>query len=91
MGEMGVQLDLEGVNNIMSHLNDDDIVILTTLNINTLEHSENQRITKKKGKEYIDKAKSIEYQDNDYFGRLSLSGISQDEDVIHNLLFVQNT
>jgi hypothetical protein len=91
MGEKGVQLDLEGVNNIMSHLNDDDIVILTTLNINTLEHSENQRITKEKGKEYISKAKVIEYQDNDYFGRLSLFGISQDEDIIHNLLFVQNT
>ena len=49
-------------------------------------------IKKKKGKSLVDKATEIKYQDNDFFGMLSLYGVlekNMDKNVIHNISFPQ--
>lgn len=72
---------------LMKHLNEDDMVTLTVINRKTLIHKEPKRIKKGSGEDLINQADSIEYQNNDFFGRLSLFGILQDENIIHNILF----
>lgn len=74
---------------LMGHMDDDDMVILCVLNKKTHKHNRNKNIQRKIGEELIGKAEIITYQDNDYFGTLSLYGILKDKDVIHNLLFPQ--
>lgn len=71
----------------MEHMNDDDLVVLAVLNKKTLLHNQTKQIKKISGEELIDRADIIEYQDNDFFGRFSLYGISQDN--IHSILFPQ--
>ena len=72
---------------LMKHLNEDDMITLTIMNKKTMTHKESKRIKKGSGEDLINKADSIEYQDNDFFGRLSLFGVLKDKDVIHNILF----
>ena len=75
---------------LMEHLNEDDIVTLTIIdNKSHIIHSQPKRIKKKNGEELIDRADSIEYQDNEIFGRLSLYGVNSEKNLIHNLLFPQ--
>ena len=74
---------------LMEHLNDDDMVTLTIINRKSYIHSETKRVQKKSGEELIKQADSIEYQNNDIFGRLSLFGVLKDKDIIHNILFPQ--
>lgn len=71
----------------MEHMNDDDLVVLAVLNKETLLHNQTKQIKKKNSDDLIDSADTIEYQDNDYFGRFSLYGISKDD--IHSILFPQ--
>ena len=52
-------------------------------------HDQPKRIKKKKGENLINNADSIEYQDNEIFGRLSLYGVTSEKNLIHNLLFPQ--
>lgn len=53
-------------------------------------HNIPKRIKKKKGEELIRKADNIFYQDNEFFGTLSLYGILKEKDnIIHNILFPQ--
>ena len=74
---------------LMKHINDNDIVILSIINKKTYVHDISKRIKKKKGEELIKKANNICYQDNDFFGTLSLYGVLQEKDTIHNILFPQ--
>ena len=74
---------------LMEHLNDDDMVILTIMNRKTHIHSKPERIKKKNGEKLFEQADSIEYQNNDIFGRLSFYGVLNEKDIIHNLLFPQ--
>ena len=75
---------------LMEHLNEDDIITLTIIDKKShIIHSQPERIKKRNGEELIDKADSIEYQDNEIFGRLSLHGVVKEKDIIHNLLFPQ--
>ena len=37
----------------------------------------------------MDEADSIEYEDNDFFGRFSLYGVVRDKNIIQNILFPQ--
>ena len=74
---------------LLEHMNDDDIVILSLLNQKTYVHYQPKRIKKINGERLIDRANAIEYQDNDFFGRLSLYGVTTDKYMIHNLLFPQ--
>ena len=48
-----------------------------------------KELKRKKGENLIDNADSIEYQDNEFFGRLSLYGVTSEKNLIHNLLFSQ--
>lgn len=48
-----------------------------------------RKIKKKNGEELIKKADNICYQDNNFFGTLSLYGVVQEKDIIHNILFPQ--
>lgn len=73
----------------IEHLNEDDMITLTIIDKKTHIHTQPKRIKKKNGEELIDRADSIEYQDNDIFGRLSLYGVTSEKNIIHNLLFPQ--
>lgn len=74
---------------LMEHLNEDDMVTLTIVNRRNYIHGKSKQIKKKKGEELIKQADSIEYQNNDFFGRISLLGVLPDKDVIQNILFPQ--
>lgn len=71
-----------------------DEVVWMDMNRITLTHSKAKRIRKKEGKKLINAAEEVLYQNNDYFGTLSLCGVLLDkkrcgDDIIHNILFPQ--
>lgn len=74
---------------LMEHLNEDDMVTFTVLNKRTKVVTKPTRVMKKNSEVMIDEADSIEYQDNDFFGRISLFGTVKDKDVVKNILFPQ--
>ena len=74
---------------LMKHLDENEMVILSVLDRKTHIHDTPKKIKKKKGEELIKQADDISYQDNDFFGTLSLYGVLKEEDTIHNILFPQ--
>lgn len=66
-----------------------DIFVLTTINKENFLHETPKRIMKQQGKELIEQAEDIYYQDNDFFGVLSLHGAVKEKNVICNILFPQ--
>ena len=74
---------------LMEHMDEDDMVILTVMDKKTYKHNIPERIKKKYGEELIMQADDILYQDNDFFGTLSLYGILPEKNIIHSLLFPQ--
>lgn len=77
---------------LMEHMNENDMVVLSVMNKKTFVHDGlPKQIRKKKGEELIKKANNILYQDNDFFGRLLLSGVLKEADtnIIHSILFPQ--
>lgn len=74
---------------LMKHIGENDTVILTVLDKREYRHDKPKRIKKKKGEELIKQADDIYYQDNDFFGMLSLYGVLREKDIIHNILFPQ--
>lgn len=74
---------------LMNHMDENDMVVLSVVNKKTYVHDIPRRIKKKNGEELIKKADNIYYQDNDFFGTLSLYGVLQEKDIIHNILFPQ--
>lgn len=74
---------------LMEHMNEDDMVVLTVLDKKTHIHSIPKRIKKKSGEKLINRADSIFYQDNDFFGMLSLYGVVKEKNTIHNISFPQ--
>ena len=75
---------------LMEHLNEDDMVTLTIIDKKShIIHSQPKKKKKKDGEELFERADSIEYQDNEIFGRLSLYGVNSEKNLIHNLLFPQ--
>ena len=74
---------------LMEHMGDEDMVILTVINKKDYVHDVPRRIKKTKGEELIKQADNIFYQDNDFFGTISLYGVLKEKDSIHNLLFPQ--
>ena len=74
---------------LLRNMKSDDMVTVTINNTLTYKHTKPVRMKKKKGEELINKADNIEYQNNDYFGRLSLYGITTEKEIIHNILFPQ--
>lgn len=51
----------------------------------TFIHTKPKQISADEGKNMINKALTVDYQDNDFFGRLSLEGVQ--ERIIHNINF----
>lgn len=75
---------------LMEHLDDDDMVTLTIMNKKSCIHLKPERIKKKNSEELIKCAECIQYQNNDFFGRISLFGTKRDnKDIIQNILFPQ--
>lgn len=74
---------------LMNHMDDNDMVILTVIDKKEYLHDIPKRIKKKKGEELIRKANDILYQNNDFFGTLSLYGVLKEKNIIHNILFPQ--
>lgn len=74
---------------LMEHMNENDMVVLTVVDRKTYIHTIPERIKKKMGEELIRQADDIFYQDNDFFGTLSLYGVLKGKDAIHNILFPQ--
>lgn len=76
---------------LMEHMDANDTVILTVINKKTYVHDVPRKIRKKNGEELIKKADNIFYQNNDFFGTLSLYGVLQEKgkDTIHSILFPQ--
>ena len=75
---------------LMKHLDENDTVILTVIDKKTYFHEVPKRKKKKNGEELIQQANDIIYQNNDFFGILSLYGVLKEEDnIIHNILFPQ--
>lgn len=74
---------------LMKHMDEDDTVVLSVLNKKTYVHNIPQKIKKKKGEDLIKKADNIYYQNNDFFGTLSLYGVLKEKNIIHNILFPQ--
>lgn len=74
---------------LMEHMNENDLIALNVINRKTYIHEVPKKIKKKNGEKLIERADNIDYQDNDYFGTLSLYGVLQEKDIIHNILFPQ--
>ena len=74
---------------LMEHMDENDIVILSVINRKTYVHDIPRKIEKKNGEELIRKADNILYQNNDFFGTLSLYGVVKEKNIIHNILFPQ--
>lgn len=74
---------------LMEHMNENDMVILSVINRKTYTHDIPKKIKKKKSEELIKKANNIFYQDNDFFGTLSLYGVLKENNTIHSILFPQ--
>lgn len=74
---------------LIEHMNENDMIILSVMDGKRYLHDVPKRIRKKCGEELIEQAEDILYQNNDFFGVLSLYGIMKDNGVIHNLLFPQ--
>ncbi|MCR2051213.1 hypothetical protein NSB25_28815 [Acetatifactor muris] len=74
---------------LMKHMNDNDMVMLSVVDRKTYIHSVPRKIKKKNGEELIKQANNIRYQDNDFFGTISLYGVLKEKDTIHNILFPQ--
>lgn len=68
-------------------MDENDIVVVTTINKENFLHEVPKRIMKQQGKKLIEEAEDIFYQDNDFFGVLSLRGVVKGKDIIHNILF----
>lgn len=74
---------------LMEHLDENDTVILTIIDKKKYLHNVPKRIKKKNGEELIKQADDILYQNNDFFGILSLYGVLKEENIVHNILFPQ--
>ena len=73
---------------LMEHMDENDIVILSILDRKTHVHKIPKRIKKINGEELIKQAEDIMYQDNVFFGTLSLYGVLKESNsTIHNILF----
>lgn len=74
---------------LMEHMDENDMVILLVINRKTYVHDIPRKIERKNGEELIRKADNILYQNNDFFGTLSLYGVLKEKNIIHNILFPQ--
>ena len=63
------------------------MIWIDSFNGMTFIHTRSRQITIDEGKRIINKATTVDYQDNDFFGLLSLEGVQ--EFMVHNIKFPQ--
>lgn len=63
------------------------MIWIDSFNGMTFIHTRPRQITIDEGKRIINKAAIVDYQDNDFFGLLSLEGVQ--EFMVHNIKFPQ--
>lgn len=63
------------------------MIWIDSFNGMTFIHTRPRQISIDEGKRIINKAVTVDYQDNDFFGLLSLSGVQ--EFMVHNIKFPQ--
>ena len=63
------------------------MIWIDSFNGMTFIHTRPRQITIDEGKKIINKANTVDYQDNDFFGLLSLEGVQ--EFMVHNIKFPQ--
>ena len=63
------------------------MILMDSFNGVTYIHTRPRQITIDEGKRIINKATMVDYQDNDFFGLLSLDGVQ--EFMVHNIKFPQ--
>lgn len=63
------------------------MICVDSFNGITFIHTRPRQITIDEGKRIINKANTVDYQDNDFFGLLSLEGVQ--EFMVHNIKFPQ--
>ena len=74
---------------LMEHINKDDLVILNVINRQDYTR-QIENIKKEKGETLIKQADSVYYQNNDFFGTISLFGVLKENNfTVHNILFPQ--
>ena len=74
---------------LMEHIDKDDLVVLNVINRKSYIH-QTENIKKEKGETLIKQADSVYYQNNDYFGTISLFGVLKENNLtVHNILFPQ--
>ena len=66
------------------------LIWIDTIDMVTYVHTKPAKINKTESKRIIRKASEIDYEDNDFFLRLSLCGVDGvQESLVHNLSFPQ--
>ena len=63
------------------------MIWIDSFNGMTFIHTRPRQITIDEGKRIINKANTVDYQNNDFFGLLSLEGVQ--ESMVHNIKFPQ--
>jgi len=63
------------------------MIWIDSFNGMTFIHTRPRQITADEGKKIINKADTVDYQDNNFFGLLSLEGVQ--EFMVHNIKFPQ--
>lgn len=63
------------------------MIWIDSFNGMTFIHTRPRQISIDEGKRIINKAATVDYQDNDFFGLLSLDGVQ--EFMVHNIKFLQ--
>ena len=74
---------------LMKHMDENDIVILTVVDKKTYLHDVPKKIKKKNGEELIKQADDILYQNNDFFGTLSLYGVLKEKILFITFCFLK--
>lgn len=78
---------LEAIKKIMN--SPSDTVKLAVMDEITLIHEPTINISKNKGKMYIKKADKVFFNDNQFFGVLSLRGVVKNSNKTHRIMFSQ--
>ena len=84
-----IMCSVKDAKKLIEHMHDDDMITMTVFSRKSYKHDKPKRIKKRNGEELIEQADAIEYQNNDIFGRISLYGVVEEKDIVHNLLFPQ--
>lgn len=73
----------------LKNVPDNTLIFLDIVDVGNYVHQPKKSISYEEGEKLIDLANEVQYQNNDFFGLLSLIGVTKDVDKIHNVIFPQ--